>query len=62
MTPSTSSVEELQQLIDRLTAERQELRAAGAAREELEGNRVELVAAQWSLSHALIRRYYPAAA
>ena len=62
MTTSPHSVEELQEQIDRLTGERQQLRSDGAAASRLEDNRVELVAAQWSLSHALIRRYYPAAA
>ena len=56
------SVEELQQKIDRLTAERQDLRATGADRERLEQNRSALVEAQWSLSHALIKKYFPAAA
>ena len=56
------SVEELQRTIDRLTLERQALRAQGVPRERLEQNRVALVEAQWSLSHALIKRYYPAAA
>jgi hypothetical protein len=56
------NVEELQQQIDRLTAERQELRSLGVPRERLEQNRIALVEAQWSLSHALIKRYYPAAA
>ncbi len=56
------SVEELQLKIDRLTAERQELRTAGAQRARLEENRAELVKAQWSLSHALIKKHYPAAA
>jgi hypothetical protein len=58
----TMSVEALQQRIDGLTLERQALRAQGASRERLEQNRIELVEAQWSLSHALIKRYYPAAA
>jgi hypothetical protein len=61
-TEHAHSVEELQQLIEHLTAERQDLRAADAGREPLETNRVELVRAQWSLSHALIRRHHPAAA
>jgi hypothetical protein len=55
------SVEDLQQRIDRLAAERQELRATGAGRDRLERNRTQLVEAQWSLSHALIERYRPAA-
>ena len=56
------TVEELQQTIDRLTAERQDLRAAGAGRDRLEQNRSALVEAQLSLSHALIKKYFPAAA
>jgi hypothetical protein len=50
-------VEDLQERIDRLAAERQELRTAGAGRERLERNRLELVRAQWSLSLALIERH-----
>ena len=56
------SVEELQQKIDRLTVERQDLRSSGAERARLEENRAELVAAQWSLAHALIARHHPHAA
>jgi hypothetical protein len=56
------SVEELQLKIDRLAVERQDLRMAGADRARLEENRVELVQAQWSLSRALIKKHYPAAA
>jgi hypothetical protein len=56
------SVEELQLKIDRLAVERQDLRMAGAERARLEENRVELVQAQWSLSRALIKKHYPAAA
>ncbi len=57
-----SSVEQLNELIQRLTAERQELRFSAAPAERLEANRIELVRAQWNLSRALIRRHYPAAA
>jgi hypothetical protein len=56
------NVEEVQLKIDRLTAERQDLRAAGAGRARLEENRLELVQAQWSLSRALIEKHYPEAA
>jgi hypothetical protein len=56
------NVEEVQLKIDRLTAERQALRTAGAERTRLEENRIELVQAQWSLSHALIKKHYPQAA
>lgn len=62
MDVDTPSVEQLRERIARLTAERQELRSAGANAERLETNRIELVRAQWALSHALIRRHYPAAA
>ena len=46
------SVEELQLKIDRLTAERQDLRTAGVERALLEENRVELVKAQKGAIHA----------
>ncbi|MGI8422247.1 MAG: hypothetical protein ACR2MU_08335 [Gaiellaceae bacterium] len=58
MTP----VEELKQRIERLAAERQDLRAAGVERDRLEENRQTLLQAQWSLSHALIQQYRPASA
>ena len=56
------SVEELHSLINRLTAERQQLRSSHADREVLESNRREIAAAQWELSYALIQRHHPAAA
>ena len=56
------TVEDLQQLIARLAAERQRLREAGAERPLLEQNRGELVHAQQSLSRALIERHHSAAA
>ena len=56
------TVEELQLTIGRLTAARQQLREAGAARPLLEQNRIELVRTQQSLSRALIERHRPAAA
>jgi hypothetical protein len=56
------SVEELQALIGRLTAERQTLRATKADTEVLERNRREIAATQWQLSYALIERYLPQAA
>ena len=56
------TVEELQTLIDRLTAERQQLRTTHADRDALESNRREIAATQWELSYALIERYHPAAA
>ena len=54
------SVEALQARLDELSRERQELRVAKAAEAELERNRLEIVAAQWDLSRALVRRYLPA--
>ena len=56
------SVEELQRLLDRLSAERQQLRAEHATPDELERNRCAITRAQWDLSHALIQRYLPDAA
>ncbi len=58
--PKELSVEALQARIDELSRERQELRVAEAADAELERNRLEIVEAQWDLSHALVRRYLPA--
>jgi hypothetical protein len=55
------TVEELVAAIERLAAERQELRRRGASAKALERNRVKLARAQWQLSHALIERYLPAA-
>ena len=54
-----ASVEALTERIAQLTAERQGLRASGAAASKLERNRVQLCRAQWELSHALIERYLP---
>jgi hypothetical protein len=56
----TSSVESLLERIDALSRERQDLRSLNADEETLERNRLEIVAAQWDLSHALIERYLPA--
>ena len=50
-------------LLDRvaaLVARRQELRAAGAGRTELEQNRAQITRAQWDLSRALIARHHRA--
>jgi hypothetical protein len=55
------TVEALTDEIGRIVAERQELRAAGAAPEVLEENRRRLAEAQHRLSQLLIERYLPAA-
>jgi hypothetical protein len=52
-------VETLSERIAALTAERQELRRAGASDEVLEENRAQLGRSQWALSHALIERHLP---
>jgi hypothetical protein len=54
------TVETLTAEIGRIVAERQDLRAAGAAPDELEENRRQLAAAQSQLSLLLIQRYLPA--
>jgi hypothetical protein len=54
------TVESLTADIDRLVAERQELRATGAGAAELEQNRRRLAEAQARLSHLLIRRHLDA--
>ena len=54
------SVEALQARLDELSRERQQLRVARAAEAELERNRLAIVAAQWDLSRALVRRHLPA--
>jgi len=54
-----AKVEELTERIATLTAERQELRKAGASCEVLEENRVQLGRSQWALSHALIEQHLP---
>jgi hypothetical protein len=53
------TVEFLSEEIRGLVFERQTLRGVGAAREELERNRVELVRVQQELVLALIQRYLP---
>jgi hypothetical protein len=54
------TVESLADEIRGLVYERQTMRAVGAAPDELERNRVELVQRQQELVEALIRRYLPA--
>jgi hypothetical protein len=56
------SVEALLLRLETLTRERQDLRQDLAEPRTLEANRLAIVEAQWDLSHALIRRYLPAAA
>jgi hypothetical protein len=56
------TVESLTAEISRIVAERQELRAAGAAVDVLEENRRRLAAAQNELSQLLIARYLPKSA
>ena len=51
------ALETLSAEISRIFAERQELRARDATRDELEANRVLLVQAQGRLSQLLIERY-----
>jgi hypothetical protein len=52
---------EIHEQLAALVVRRQELRAQGASRGELENNRVELLRAQWNLSHAFIARNVPVA-
>jgi len=53
------TVESLRLEIDRIVAERQELRRNGASAQELEANRERLVQAQARLSILLIERHLP---
>jgi hypothetical protein len=55
----TESVEALTSQLNKLSRERQELRAEEADPVALEQNRIAIVEAQWALSHALIARYLP---
>jgi hypothetical protein len=59
MDPLQHAVEALQSEIDRLVAERQELRRNGADEGDLEFNRRRLVRAQAQLSRLLLQRYLP---
>ena len=52
-----ASVECIQEAVRMLVATRQALHERDAGRTELESNRLELVARQQQLSHALIDRY-----
>jgi hypothetical protein len=51
------SVESLQSTLEALVRERQQLRSAGAGRNELERNREAIVRSQRDLGVALIARY-----
>ena len=55
-----TGVEELQDRIAALVAERQQLRAFGAGPSWIEQNRLELGNSQRQLCHALIERHLPA--
>jgi hypothetical protein len=59
MDPLQHSVETLESEIDRLVAERQELRRNGADEGDLEFNRRRLVRAQAQLSRLLLQRHLP---
>jgi hypothetical protein len=57
-----ANVECIERAIRMLVAERQSLREHEACHDDLESNRLELVARQQQLSHALIDRYVGEAA
>jgi hypothetical protein len=50
---TSESVEALERVLSYLVKERQTLRAHGARPEELEANRLAIVAMQWQLSRAM---------
>jgi hypothetical protein len=60
--PPGASVESLRHSIEALVAARQELRARGAVRSELEANRQAIVRRQHELAVALISRQWDLAA
>ena len=53
------TVEQLNQKLRWLVSERQALRDQGAATDEVERNRLEIVRVQWTLSYALIELHRP---
>jgi hypothetical protein len=53
------TVEQLNQKLRWLVSERQALRDRGAATDETERNRLEIVRVQWKLSYALIELHRP---
>jgi hypothetical protein len=53
------NVDRLTQRLRWLVLERQALRGRGAATDELERNRLELVRVQWKLSYAFIALHQP---
>ncbi len=56
--PIDGTPEHLLDRVAALVARRQELRARGAGRTELEQNRAQITRAQWDLSRALIARHH----
>jgi DNA helicase HerA-like ATPase len=59
VTQDQDTIQSVSDEIQRLVAERQELRATGAPAEELEENRRRIARAQSHYSHLLIRHYLP---
>jgi hypothetical protein len=57
-----AEIDRLNEEIRTLVRERQDLRTRGAAREELERNRHEIVIRQWRLAHAFGEHYAPRSA
>jgi hypothetical protein len=55
-------VEMLSRQLRELVLEQQKLHERGAGTDELERNRLDIVRAQWRLSHALIQAHPPQAA
>jgi hypothetical protein len=53
------NAERLNQKLRQLVLERQALRERGAATDELERNRLEIVRVQWKLSYAFVELHRP---